>query len=239
MTKLGGFAVVRYASMMVVVWACALVAAPSAGANHVPPRYYTLQIPARDDAPPNTRLYATLGGVGNGNRIGDPVILATRSGLNARQEWLLIDPKYPNLPEEVVRGGTGWDCWLIICVPGFEGKPGNTRSSRAKLVSRYSGKCLSIAGTVSAGADIVQRTCRETDPKQVWWITVDIRRTHTVVTPIHWYRYGELRCLGHGPRRAGRQLTVHRRLRSSEPCPHWVVHHAVSASWRRPFTNPF
>lgn len=239
MTRLGTRCIARWATIAALTCACGLTAAPSAGANHVPPRYYTLQIPARDDTPQNVRLYATLGGVGNGNRIGDPVLLATRAGLNARQEWLAIDPRYPNLPEEVVRGGTGWDCWLIICVPGFEGRPGNLRGARVKLVSRYSGKCLSISGVVAEGADIVQRSCRETDPKQVWHFLVDVRRGYAAVEPVYWYRYGELRCLGRGAGRAGRQLTVHRRIRSSEPCPHWVIRHAVTGSWRRPFTNPF
>lgn len=239
MTRFGRRSITRCATIAALAWACALVAAPSAGANHVPPRYYTFQIPAQDDTPENTRLYATLGGVGNGNRIGDPVILATRAGLNARQEWLAIHPKYPNLPEEVVRGSTGWRCWLIICVPGFEGRPDNRAGARVKLVSRYSGKCLSIEGVVGEGAEIVQRGCRENDPKQVWYFVVDVRRGYSQVSPVYWYREGELRCLGHGPRRAGRQLTVHRRRTSSDPCPHWVVRHAVSGSWRRPFSNPF
>ena len=239
MTRFGRSAIARYATITALAWACALVAAPSAGANHVPPRYYTLQIPARDDTPQNVRLYATLGGVGNGNRLGDPVILATRAGLNPKQEWLIIDPRYPNLPEEVVTGGTGWDCWIPICGARFQGQPGNLRGGRSKLVSRYSGKCLTISGVVADGAEITQRTCRETDPKQIWWILVDVRRNYSTVGPVHWYRSGELRCLGQGSRRAGRQLTVHRRRTSSEPCPHWVVRHAVTGFWRRPFTNPF
>jgi len=238
MTRLGRGRVARWAAIAAVTCVGGLIGAPSAGANHVRPRYYTLQIPARDDAPQNVRLYATLGGVGNGNRIGDPVLLATRAGLNPKQEWLLVDHRYPNLPEEVVTNGTGWDCWIPICGPQFQGRS-NVSGGRSKLVSRYSGKCLSISGTVAHGADIVQRTYRETDSKQVWWILVDVRRNLSLVTPVHWYRSGELRCLGQGPGRAGRQLTVYRRQRSSEPCPHWVVGHAVTGFWRRPFTNPF
>jgi hypothetical protein len=228
--------VIRYAATMALALACALaVAAPASALT--PPRFYTLMVPARDDTPQNVRVYATLGGVGNGNRLGDPVILTTRAGLNPRQEWLPIDPRYPNLPEEVITGGADFDCdFAPFC--DFEGQS-PVAGARVKLVSRYSGKCLTISGVVAHGAPITQQTCRTSDPKQSWQMTLRVKHPLSNVTPVFWYREGELRCLGPAARSAGRELTIHRRLKTTDVCPHWVVQHAVTGFWRRPFTNPF
>jgi hypothetical protein len=218
-----------------------LAAAAPAGASHIPPKFYSLGVPAQDTVPERNRLYATLGGVGNGTQLGDPVIPATRNGgtYNPRSDWMPIDPRYPNLPEEVVTGSTG-DCKLLP-VPhcGFSGGQGDTRGARAKLVSRWSGKCLTVSGLVRAGAPINQQTCRPSDPKQTWYLSVHISDGKFTVAPVYWYQAGNLYCLGPANRLPGRQLELHRRLRYTETCPHWVIKHRITGNWRTPFVRPF
>jgi hypothetical protein len=88
--------------------------------------------------------------------MGNAVVLAPRSGLNALQEWWFAPICYPGCPNEVTGG------------PGFADLP-NVYELGFKLVSRYSGKCMTInMGTRSNGNAVIIDTCETNVRAQVW-----------------------------------------------------------------------
>lgn len=147
--------------------------------------YRTLEFPAASSTPAHLRQYATLGGIGNGNRLGDPLHTASRAGagpdpisrgLRAKQEWWFAYPKYP---DNTITGGSGIgaaladlyrNCFHYYVLPGgcrFDGPPAGT-TVPSKIVSRYSGKCLGISGASVHDAPIVQETCTPGAQDQIW-----------------------------------------------------------------------
>jgi hypothetical protein len=210
--------------------------------------YRAVEFPAASTAPASLRQFATLAGIGNGNRIGDPVQSVSRAGINPRQEWWFAYPKYP---DNTITGGSGIgtalaqlyrDCFHYYVIPGgcrFDGPPATVTVS-SKIVSRYSGKCLGISGASVSDAPIVQETCVPGATDQIWSFTIPGGREFSS-TEVY---FAKLRpqsrptaCLGPQRLTHGKPLTL---ITVIGYCPPWALRPAVRDYRTYPaFVNPF
>lgn len=229
----------RAAAVLTIALTSALATAMSAGA-HSTRLYYTLGVPAQDTVPQSQRLYAGLGGVGNGNRLGDPVVLATRAGVNPRQEWWMAPSTYPGYQGDVTGGhGIRWECFPFgRC---FEGRdPHPTQKLRGKLVNRYSGKCLAVegGGVVAHNNAVIQWTCERDARDQIWTVVVPKPLSPTkmyVVAPQPFANSHT--CLGPSQRTAGTTVRI---FGSPDICPHWMLQPTLrDHRYPQRFVNPF
>jgi hypothetical protein len=219
--------------------------------------YRTMEFPAASTTPDNLRQYATLGGISNGNRLGDPLLTASRAGaapgpisrgLRARQEWWFAPPKFP---DNTITGGSGIgaalaglyrDCFYYYVIPGgcrFDG-PASTVTIPSKIVSHYSGKCLGISGASVNDAPIVQETCTPGATDQIWTFSLSRGREFSSYESY----YAILRPQSNSRSCLGPQRTTHgyplRLIAVIGYCPPWTLRPAVRDYRTYPqFVNEF